>query len=366
MSAWSTDPCTPRRTNDDRLPDPRRDPVPLHRGDGARHRARVAGPVGGGGHFPGSQPGRSVGRAREGRRSRQRSWSSSTCSRTRAARAARRPPAGLHRHGCVCPLPPDARQERPALPGLRRVRAAGRAVRRADRPAPAQDDRGQHGRHAPPAAAAGAGFDDAAQLRDHRRGLLQVDAVDIPADLQLLVRPGGGAGPAARALRGRSRRWSGDRGRAGGRCRTARPWADLSEAEQEAVLAEERLAYIAEAPVNWSPAWAPSCPTRRSPTRGASERGNFPVFRRSLRQWMMRITAYADRLADDLDRVDWPEKVKTMQRNWIGRSHGARIDFAVDRPGAARRSRSSRPDPTPCSARRSWCWLPSTRWSTRS
>ena len=52
---------------------------------------------------------------------------------------------------------------------------------------------------------------------------------------------------------------------------------------------------------------------------GRSERGNFPVFRRNLRQWMMRITAYADRLADDLDRVDWPEKVKLMQRNWIGR-----------------------------------------------
>ena len=52
---------------------------------------------------------------------------------------------------------------------------------------------------------------------------------------------------------------------------------------------------------------------------GRSERGNFPVFKRNLRQWMMRITAYADRLADDLDRVDWPEKVKLMQRNWIGR-----------------------------------------------
>src|SRR3569833_1846606 len=60
---------------------------------------------------------------------------------------------------------------------------------------------------------------------------------------------------------------------------------------------------------------------------GRSERGNFPVFRRNQRQWMMRITAYADRLVDDLDLLDWPEKVKSMQRNWIGRSHGARVTF---------------------------------------
>src|SRR5699024_5402426 len=60
---------------------------------------------------------------------------------------------------------------------------------------------------------------------------------------------------------------------------------------------------------------------------------NFPVFRRNMRQWMMRITAYADRLVDDLDRLDWPESVKAMQRNWIGRSTGARVSFPID--GAA-------------------------------
>ena len=95
---------------------------------------------------------------------------------------------------------------------------------------------------------------------------------------------------------------------------------------------------------------------------GRSERGNFPVFKTNLRQWMMRITAYADRLADDLDRVDWPDKVKAMQRNWIGRSQGARVAF----PSSARtrRSRSSPPGPTRCSAPPSWCWRPSTRWWT--
>src|SRR5262249_41587150 len=60
---------------------------------------------------------------------------------------------------------------------------------------------------------------------------------------------------------------------------------------------------------------------------GRSERGNFPVFKRSLKQWMMRITAYADRLVDDLDALDWPEPVKLMQRHWIGRSTGAHISF---------------------------------------
>ena len=63
---------------------------------------------------------------------------------------------------------------------------------------------------------------------------------------------------------------------------------------------------------------------------GRSERGNFPVFKAKLRQWNMRITAYADRLLDDLDALDWPEAIKLQQRNWIGRSEGARVDFPVD------------------------------------
>src|SRR5207342_2522033 len=61
---------------------------------------------------------------------------------------------------------------------------------------------------------------------------------------------------------------------------------------------------------------------------GRSDRGNFPVFKRNMRQWMMRITAYADRLIDDLDMLDWTDSIKAMQRNWIGRSHGARVQFA--------------------------------------
>jgi leucyl-tRNA synthetase len=108
-----------------------------------------------------------------------------------------------------------------------------------------------------------------------------------------------------------------------------RSWADLDEAEQQSVLAESRLAYTSEAPVNWCPGLGTVLSNEEVTSEGRSERGNFLVFRRNLRQWMMRITSYADRLADDLDRVDWPEKVKIMQRNWIGRSNGARVTFPV-------------------------------------
>ncbi len=108
-----------------------------------------------------------------------------------------------------------------------------------------------------------------------------------------------------------------------------RGWDDLSPAERSAILDSRRLAYTSEAPVNWCPGLGTVLANEEVTNEGRSERGNFPVFRRSLRQWMMRITAYADRLADDLDRVDWPEKVRIMQRNWIGRSHGARVTFPL-------------------------------------
>jgi leucyl-tRNA synthetase len=108
-----------------------------------------------------------------------------------------------------------------------------------------------------------------------------------------------------------------------------RPWADLTYVEQHQVLAGYRLAYIDEAPVNWCPGLGTVLSNEEVTADGRSAIGNYPVFRRNLRQWMMRITAYADRLLDDLDRLDWPESVKSMQRNWIGRSYGATIRFAV-------------------------------------
>jgi leucyl-tRNA synthetase len=106
-------------------------------------------------------------------------------------------------------------------------------------------------------------------------------------------------------------------------------WADLTSTQQQTILADHRLAYISQAPVNWCPGLGTVLSNEEVTADGKSEIGNFPVFRRSLRQWMMRITAYGDRLIADLDRLDWPESVKAMQRNWIGRSVGARVRFGV-------------------------------------
>lgn len=105
-------------------------------------------------------------------------------------------------------------------------------------------------------------------------------------------------------------------------------WAELDAAAREDVLQDYRLAYVSESPVNWCPGLGTVLANEEVTAEGRSERGNFPVFTRRLRQWNMRITAYADRLVDDLDAVDWPESVKQMQRNWIGRSTGALLRFS--------------------------------------
>jgi leucyl-tRNA synthetase len=107
-------------------------------------------------------------------------------------------------------------------------------------------------------------------------------------------------------------------------------WAARDEAARRALIDSYRLAYLSEAPVNWCPGLGTVLANEEVTAEGRSERGNFPVFRRNLKQWMMRITAYADRLEEDLDRLDWPDSVKSMQRNWIGRSEGARVRFPVE------------------------------------
>jgi leucyl-tRNA synthetase len=109
---------------------------------------------------------------------------------------------------------------------------------------------------------------------------------------------------------------------------SGRPWADLDDVEKRKVVDAHRLAYLHQAPVNWCPGLGTVLSNEEVTPDGRSERGNFPVFRRPLTQWMMRITAYADRLLDDLDRLDWSDSLKLMQRNWIGRSGGARIGFS--------------------------------------
>jgi leucyl-tRNA synthetase len=110
---------------------------------------------------------------------------------------------------------------------------------------------------------------------------------------------------------------------------SGRSWTELDEVDRRKVVDGHRLAYLHQAPVNWCPGLGTVLSNEEVTPDGRSERGNFPVFRRPLTQWMMRITAYADRLIDDLDRLDWTDSLKQMQRNWIGRSTGARIGFSV-------------------------------------
>lgn len=122
-----------------------------------------------------------------------------------------------------------------------------------------------------------------------------------------------------------------------------RTWAELDAVERRRVVDAQRLAYVSETPVNWCPGLGTVLANEEVTVDGRSERGNFPVFKRNLRQWNMRITAYADRLVADLDLIDWPEKVRAMQRNWIGRSEGAQITFDVI-GGASVEVFTTRPD----------------------
>jgi len=104
-----------------------------------------------------------------------------------------------------------------------------------------------------------------------------------------------------------------------------------------------RLAYVSEAPVNWCPGLG-TVLANEEVIDGKSEVGGFPVERRPMRQWMLRITAYAQRLIDELDGLDWPESIKLLQRNWIGRSDGAEVDFEIVDAGKSVRVFTTRPD----------------------
>ena len=99
-------------------------------------------------------------------------------------------------------------------------------------------------------------------------------------------------------------------------------------------LYKKGLAYVAEVPVNWCPALG-TVLANEEVVDGRSERGNHPVVRKPMRQWMLKITEYAERLLADLDGLDWPEGIKEMQRNWIGKSEGALVDFGVATDGAS-------------------------------
>jgi len=109
-----------------------------------------------------------------------------------------------------------------------------------------------------------------------------------------------------------------------------RPWSELDDRTRRLVVDGYRLAYRDEALVNWCPALGTVLANEEVNAEGRSERGDHPVFKRPLEQWKLRITEYADRLLGDLDLLDWPDAIKTMQRNWIGRSTGATIRFPAE------------------------------------
>jgi leucyl-tRNA synthetase len=122
---------------------------------------------------------------------------------------------------------------------------------------------------------------------------------------------------------------------------SADDWKNFSAKQKADILAKYRLAYLADAPVNWCPELGTVLANEEV---AEQEEKGFTVIRRNMRQWMLRITAYADRLIDDLAIIDWPHHTVEQQRNWIGKSTGAEIDFAVDGSDDVIRVYTTRPD----------------------
>ena len=112
---------------------------------------------------------------------------------------------------------------------------------------------------------------------------------------------------------------------------SAADWKGFSEEEQQRILLQYRLAYINKMTVNWCPGLGMVL-SNDEVKDGVSERGGYPVIRKEMQQWAMRITAYAERLLQGLNDIDWPDALKEMQRNWIGKSFGAELDFKIDLP----------------------------------
>jgi leucyl-tRNA synthetase len=124
---------------------------------------------------------------------------------------------------------------------------------------------------------------------------------------------------------------------------TAEAWKAMSEAEQQRTLLHYRLTYLAYAEVNWCPGLG-SVLANDEVKDGFSERGGFPVERKRMKQWMVRITAYADRLLEGLEDIDWTDSLKEMQRNWIGKSTGCELTFPVKDHDITLTAFTTRPD----------------------
>ena len=134
--------------------------------------------------------------------------------------------------------------------------------------------------------------------------------------------------------------------------------------KRRAYVDSKRLAYVTEAPVWWCEELG-TVLANEEVVDGKSEVGGFPVVRKPMRQWMLRITAYAEKLLADLDTIDWSDSLKEMQRNWIGKSEGAEVDFQVGRT-PSRKSACSPPARTLCLARLTWCSRQNTNSSIKS
>ena len=124
---------------------------------------------------------------------------------------------------------------------------------------------------------------------------------------------------------------------------TANQWKNWTDVERETILAKYRLTYLSETEVNWCPELG-TVLANDEIVNGVSERGGFPVVRKKMKQWSMRITAYAQRLLDGLEKIDWPQPLKDSQRNWIGRSEGAMVRFKVKNLNEEFQVFTTRPD----------------------
>jgi leucyl-tRNA synthetase len=130
---------------------------------------------------------------------------------------------------------------------------------------------------------------------------------------------------------------------------TAEDWNSFDDKTKQAILMEYRLAYCGYGEVNWCEALG-TVLANDEVVNGVSERGGHPVVRKKLRQWYLRITEYADRLQGDLDTVDWSDAMKEMQTNWIGKSYGAEIDFAITTEGGLTPASPLGEEPTPAAS----------------
>ena len=124
---------------------------------------------------------------------------------------------------------------------------------------------------------------------------------------------------------------------------SARQWNSMSPAQKEHILSQYRLTYLSETEVNWCPALG-TVLANDEIVNGVSERGGHPVVRKKMKQWSMRITAYAQRLLDGLNKIDWPQPLKDSQTNWIGRSEGAMVSFEIEGHDASIDVFTTRPD----------------------